>query len=161
MFNNTDSQTQGMGRALEGIWNAILEFFDLSDLEFNDVKITPEVMERICHFSKEVYPKEFISLLKGKVDEHVLVVDELIFQPFTNTVRSSSVRLNLPMVSGSVGSVHSHPSPSNHPSRQDLRFFSKMGGIHLIISNPFRERDIRAYLADGTPIEFSLLERKP
>lgn len=143
-----------MGKALEAMWHAIYDFFELDDLEFGDVTLSHEVIEKICEFSKDVYPKEFVALLGGEVREHMLFVDRLLFQQFTNSQYSSQMRLNLPMLSGSVGSVHSHPVPSNRPSEQDLRFFSKMGGVHLIISSPFRKRDIKLYLGDGTSIPY-------
>ena len=145
-----------MGKALEAMWHAIYDFFELDDLEFDDVTLSPEVIEEICQFSKDVYPKEFVALLGGEVRKHVLIVDRLIFQPFTNTPYSSHIRLDLPMLSGSVGSVHSHPGPGNMPSKQDLRFFNKIGGVHLIISNPFRKRDIRLYLGDGTSVHYKI-----
>ncbi len=145
-----------MGKALEAMWHVIYDFFELDELEFDNVTFSPEVIEKVCQFSKDVYPKEFVALLGGEVKEHMLFVDRLLFQPFTNSPYSSQIRLDLPMLSGSVGSVHSHPGPSNRPSRQDLRFFNKIGGVHLIISNPFRKRDIKLYLGDGTPIHYGI-----
>lgn len=150
-----------MGRALAPVWDALLRFFELTDLEFEQVELSCDVVEEVCHFSKEVYPKEFVAVLAGAVRGRVLRVERLLFQPFTNTETSSQIHLDLPIASGNVGSVHSHPSPSARPSREDLRFFSKLGGIHLIICKPFRESDIRAYLSDGTPIEFSVTETAP
>lgn len=145
-----------MGRALEAVRDAIIEFLDLRELEFEEVTLSSEVIESISQFSKDVFPKEFIALLGGEVKDHVLAVDRLIFQPFANTSHSSMIRLDLPLLSGSVGSVHSHPSPSNRPSRQDLHFFSRMGGVHLIICSPFRQRDIQLYLGDGTPLHYGI-----
>ena len=147
-----------MGRALAPVWDAILRFFELTELEFETIEIAGEVVEEVCHFSEEVYPKEFVAVLAGAVRNHVLHINRLLFQPFTNTETSSQIHLDLPIASGNVGSVHSHPSPSSRPSTQDLRFFSKLGGIHLIICKPFQESDIRAYLCDGTPVSFSVME---
>jgi proteasome lid subunit RPN8/RPN11 len=51
-----------------------------------------------------------------------------------------------------VGTVHSHPSPDNSPSSADIKFFSKFGGIHLIIAWPYKINTIKAYDNNGNLI---------
>lgn len=143
-----------MAGALKAMWEGVLRFLDLPSLEFESVVISPAAIGKICGLARETAPKEFIAILQGSVTRKVLSVDDVIFQPFSNTRYSSSVRIDLPLGTTAVGSVHSHPGPGNSPSQQDLRFFSKMGGVHIIICSPFRKTDIKLYLGDGTPLHY-------
>ncbi|MBS3164720.1 Mov34/MPN/PAD-1 family protein [Candidatus Woesearchaeota archaeon] len=135
-----------LGKALAGLFGTGAE----------EVVLAEGAADELCHFAREVAPKEFMAVLKGGVRGKELRITELVFQPFVNTVASSSMSMDLPLMSGSVGTAHSHPSGSNRPSRQDLRLFAKMGGVHLIIGSPYRRENIACYLSDGTRVEFSV-----
>ena len=93
-------------------------------------------------------------LLKGAVKDKKLVIDSLIFQTYHASNNSTLLRFNLPVMSGSVGSVHSHPGAHNRPSNADLRFFNKHGFVHLIIANPYNRESIQAYDFYGNKIMF-------
>ena len=60
------------------------------------------------------------------------------------------------MTVNAVGSVHSHPGPSNQPSNADLSFFGKNGYFHMIICRPYSQATIQAYDAFGTPMTFTI-----
>jgi proteasome lid subunit RPN8/RPN11 len=63
----------------------------------------------------------------------------------------------LPLDETIVGTVHSHPDPVPFPSSQDLWFFSKFGGIHMIVCYPYTERDVRFYTSSGDPVDFEVI----
>jgi proteasome lid subunit RPN8/RPN11 len=128
-------------------------FFNLEQ-EVEKVVIKKDVVENIIELAMQAYPKEFIMLLKGSAKGKKLVIDSLIFQTYHASNESTLVRFDLPLMSGSVGSVHSHPGASNRPSGADLRFFNKNGFVHLIIAYPYTRETIQAYDLYGNRIGF-------
>jgi proteasome lid subunit RPN8/RPN11 len=62
-----------------------------------------------------------------------------------------------PMVTGTIGSVHSHPGNSALPSNADYQFFSKNGLVHFIIAEPYTEDSMVAYDIVGQPIEYRII----
>ena len=116
------------------------------------------VVEDIIDFAKENYPKEFVAILQGKVRKDTAVVDGLLYQPFVSASHTAVMHINLPMISDSLGSVHSHPGRSNTPSRADLQFFAKRGIVNLIICAPYRKEDIACYDFEGNRREFETLD---
>lgn len=122
-----------------------------------EILIESDVIENIIAIARETHPREFIALLKGKIREKKLVIDSLIYQNYTASTDAAIIQLDLPIMSGAVGSVHSHPGPSNRPSAQDLVFFSKQGGVNLIIAMPYNIRTIAAYDGNGNPIPVKVL----
>lgn len=129
----------------------------LEKYAFEEVQITREVIEEIIKFAKANSPNEFSAFLKGKIRSKKLIVEEIIYQNFKSSENSSVITANLPLISGCVGTVHSHPGPRNTPSRADLHFFSKYGTVNLIIGNPYRAETIAAYDAHGRRISFSIV----
>lgn len=126
--------------------------------KFSKIRITHEVVEDIRGYAKGAYPKEFVAALEGKVKEDSLIINGLLYQPFRASETSAlpDAMIPMPMTSGSVGSVHSHPNKSNRPSGPDLHFFSKKGIVHLIIKHPFRPEDIACYNSFGERCEFEI-----
>ncbi len=127
---------------------------------FSGIRIMPEVIDDITGFARGAYPREFVAALEGRVNKGTLVITGLLYHPFRASETSAlpEAMIPMPMTSGSIGSVHSHPSGSAKPSRADLHFFSKKGIVHLIIKYPFRPGDIACYNLKGERCEFEIGE---
>ena len=121
------------------------------------IKITRDAFDFIAHASRSTYPDEFVGLLRknGKG-----VIDTILIIPLSEFGQGfSSINFNMvPMSSDSCGSVHSHPNGVPLPSQQDKLFFSKIGGVHLIISSPYGEHNMRGYDAQGKRMEVEILQ---
>lgn len=114
-------------------------------------RIKEIVLETILHASRSTYPNEFGAFLKAK--DHTIY--ELALIPGTiQGDRHAVFRLYmLPLDPKIVGTIHSHPSYSNKPSKADLQFFKKTGRVHLIVKRPHEgPEDVAAYNRDGAPI---------
>lgn len=121
------------------------------------IKIKRKTLESIAEAARNVFPKEFIALL-GK-NKKTGIIEELVILPATFGEDFSSIDLHLvPFDESIVGSIHSHPSPNNNPSRGDKAFFKKTGEIHLIISYPFNLENTKAVNSDGKTIEIQVVE---
>ena len=125
-------------------------------MKISEIILEKEVVEDIIDFANANYPREFVSLLQGKVEEDKLTVSNLIYQKYASSFNTATMQFNLPMISDVVGSVHSHPSPSNRPSNADLNFFDRKGIVHIIISYPFKENNIACYDYAGNRLEFRI-----
>lgn len=120
------------------------------------IKIKRTALEFILNASKNTYPREFIGLLrKNKNNE----ISEVIVLPRSTYGRGfSTVDLTVvPYTSKYYGSIHSHPLPSSSPSKNDLLFFSKIGGVHIVASYPFSEEDIKVYNKNGEELKFEIV----
>ena len=120
------------------------------------VKIRKELLEYLLALARSAFPNEFAGFLREKdgILEEVLIAprqyagrDSVFFDPWM-----------LPHDDTIKGTVHSHPSPVSQPSMADLRFFSKFGGIHLIIFWPFTMSDVKAYTSRGEEIPIIVIE---
>jgi len=107
------------------------------------IRIKKEVLDFIVQAARNVYPAEFSGLLRMEGD----TITEVIVVPKTNFGHGFSIMefIHLPITVKYEGSVHSHPSASNKPSKADLAFFSKIGRVHLIIAYPFTKETLAAY----------------
>lgn len=115
------------------------------------------VLELILHASRSSYPNEFGAMIRGEGNK----VKELLLLPGTLQGRkSASFRLEmLPLDSKSIGVVHSHPSGNNHPSEADLRMFSKVGNVNLIVRYPYQSvADVAAYNSKGETLAIAVIE---
>ena len=106
--------------------------------------------------AKNLYPNEFIALLR----EEGGVITEILLAPFSEygPTFSSFQDFHLPPDPSIVGTFHSHPSPSNRPSRGDLQFFSRKGKIHLIAGIPFGIGDVKAYDNKGAETGIEVID---
>jgi len=139
------------------ITNWFRRLFELEKYNFEKIIFDREVIDNIIELARQTYPKEFIAFLEGKQRKKVLRVYGLAYQEYFANEHSTLSKINFPLTSSIVGSVHSHPGPSNTPSRADLQFFSKRGLLHLIIKKPYREQDIQGYDAHGNKIGFGIV----
>ena len=102
--------------------------------KFDKIVLTLDAFEQIAEFAKESHPKEFSAFLSGKVRGSTLYLSHVLYQHFEATERSATIHINLPMTSDVRGTVHSHPSPNNLPSRADKAFFNKYALVNFIIA---------------------------
>ncbi len=119
-------------------------------------KIREACMELILGASRELYPREFIGLLRGDKDliSEVLVIPRSLYGEGFAQIRWNHV----PIDNTIIGSVHSHPSENNRPSKTDINYFKKTGDIHLIIKQPARGiEDIACYNRDGNYLPIARL----
>lgn len=123
------------------------------------MKIRWNTLEFILGVSREFHPNEFGGLLRGKGDtiEEVLVIPASTYGKGFVTTRRDMV----PIDHSIIGSVHSHPGHGFKPSNADLRFFKKLGFIHLIVRYPYKDiEDAAAYDREGKGIHLEVLQRQ-
>ncbi len=112
-------------------------------------------VESIIEASKNVFPQEFFSMLGGKNE----VITELVIVPAIYGENFSSYRLDLvPFDRTIIGTVHSHPSRNNSPSKADINSFKKTGKIHLIIAYPYTAETIAAFDENGKETTIKIIE---
>ncbi len=113
------------------------------------VAIRRVASEFILGVSRELYPREFLGLLRmeDKVITEILILPQTVWgEGF-----AQYMTYHMPYDSTVVGSVHSHPSSDATPSRQDIIMFSKTGELHIIARHPFADiSDLICYDRDGT-----------
>ncbi|ASJ01252.1 Mov34/MPN/PAD-1 family protein [Thermococcus gorgonarius] len=119
------------------------------------VRIREELLDYLLELARNAHPNEFMGFLRAKngVVEEVLIAPDIRPGP-------TSVFFNtwmLPLDDSIVGTVHSHPAPIPDPSPQDLWFFSKFGGVHLIVFYPYSRENVWAYNSEGSRIEIELV----
>ncbi|MFH1448187.1 MAG: Mov34/MPN/PAD-1 family protein [Candidatus Micrarchaeota archaeon] len=121
------------------------------------VRIKREALEFALHAAQNTYPDEFIGLLRdneqGEIT-HVLVLPRSVYGKGYSSIDFTMI----PMFSHACGSVHSHPAPSNRPSRGDRMFFSKLGRVHIILAYPYREQDAMAYDQNGEALGLEIVD---
>ena len=120
------------------------------------VQIPRGVLELILHAARTAYPSEFGAMIRGEGNR----IKEVLLLPGTiQGKKFASFRMNmLPIDSKAIGVVHSHPSGSNRPSRADLRMFSRVGNVNLIMRYPYQGvEDVAAYDGVGKRQEIEIL----
>lgn len=119
------------------------------------VRIREELLEYLLELARSFYPHEFAGFLREKDG----VFEEVLIAPGGHFGKTS-VFFNtwmLPLDDDVTGTVHSHPDHVCWPSSQDLWFFSKFGGVHLIICYPFSPEDVRAYNSSGEALNIDVV----
>lgn len=133
-------------------------FLGNKDKNFQEILIDREVVDEIMQIARQSHPLEFMAMLEGKISKGVLRVEGLIFLPGETSNQGAVMKIfMMPMTTGTVGSVHSHPIPSATPSAADLHSFAKNGYIHLIIAEPYIEESIVAYDTFGEVISYNVI----
>ena len=117
--------------------------------------IEREVLEMVNESAKDTFPNEFVATLRAEEG----VVTEVLLLPGTIQGTRSGVLLlhMLPIDFSVVGTVHSHPSHSNHPSGADLALFGRFGNTHVITCLPFDLNSWQAYDYNGKEIELEII----
>ena len=132
------------------------KLFDLDKFKFSKIKVKKNVIFGMIEFAKANYPKEFMALLEGEIKEDALIITNIIYQPFGKSKTSASIVMN-PNIYHIFGSVHSHPSLTNNPSKTDLMSFNKRGVAHFIINFPYQIKNIFCYNNKGNRIDFEIV----
>lgn len=120
------------------------------------LKIDKKIAALICSYSRNYYPNEFGAMLR----ESEGIVSDIIFYPKSISGRKSISIYDweIPLGLDYCGTVHSHPSGSNLPSRADLNFFSKHKKHHIIVCRPFSTESMAAYGNDGRKIGIEFVD---
>ncbi len=118
--------------------------------------IKSEILELILQVSKENFPKEFAGVLRCEEG----IITEIMLLPGTiSGGESALLRLHmLPIDYTVVGTVHSHPSQSNHPSGADLQLFRKFGYVHIITKVPYDKNSWKSWDLDGNPYALEVVD---
>jgi len=121
------------------------------------IRVKRATLEGILEAARNTYPNEFFALLGSSHRSNV--IDEVIVVPAVYGKTHALVKSWLKPVDFSImGSVHSHPGPSNRPSKADLHSFPSFGRIHFIISYPFNLESASAYDSTGKKLEWAVAE---
>ncbi len=131
--------------------HAVERLFDLDKITFEDILIRESVIGDIMDFAQENHPKEFVAFFHGIIRKKQLIIDALVYNEFSASENSAAPIFHFADKSF-YGSVHSHPGPSNRPSRADISFFHKTGIIHAIICRPYTRESVRFYTQNGEPV---------
>jgi proteasome lid subunit RPN8/RPN11 len=133
-------------------------FLGTTTKRFHEVYIEREVVEEIINIAKKSYPQEFAALLEGKIENNILKIDGLVFLPGEVSNEGAVMKVFMkPIITGTIGSVHSHPGINAIPSEADYYFFSKNGLVHFIIAEPYNEDSMLAYDILGQPIDYQII----
>ena len=117
--------------------------------------ISRRALRMILEASRDTSPREFGAVLRAESG----VITEILLVPGTvSGERHAIFQLHmLPADFSVVGTVHSHPSGDTRPSDEDLHLFSKFGGIHLIVGDPFDEGSWAAWTYSGDRISLRVV----
>jgi proteasome lid subunit RPN8/RPN11 len=119
------------------------------------VVISKTALEFALGVSRELFPREFMGLLRGNGDE----ISEILIIPATLWGEGFAQihGMQVPWDKSIVGSIHSHPSGDNRPSQQDLVEFGRSGNIHLILRHPYGGiKDVACYSTDGKRLDITV-----
>lgn len=118
--------------------------------------IAKDTLDFILEVSKSSHPNEFAGLLTAERG----VISNVMFLPKTESShRSAMIRLDmLPLGVSVAGTVHSHPTQNNKPSKADLALFSNKGEVHIIAHYPYDKKSWACYNFDGSPRELPVLD---
>jgi len=121
-------------------------------------KIKRKCLDFILECAKSSYPNEFGGLLRVDTDEKHTIV-EIVILPGTISGDSHAIfKLHmLPIDFTIVGTIHSHPSVSFHPSDADALLFRKYGKVHIVVACPFTDSSWRAYDHNGNELEIEVI----
>jgi len=104
------------------------------------------------------YPNEAILLLRGRVRDEMILIDDILIPPLATSGRGfSDFRgVMLPMDLKVMGIAHSHPSGVLRPSIHDLNHF--YGRIMVITAHPFQSYgDIGVFNSRGERIPHEVI----
>jgi len=139
--------------------SVLKKWFDefLGEEQFDEAHILPEVIEDICAVARGSAPKEMVAFLTGSVQKRkgrkILTIDGLYLKSYDASSYATSFTTHDLPSTGVYGTVHSHPSGSNLPSRQDKRLFNSYGWFHLIVAAPYSRETIASYNKYGERID--------
>jgi len=122
------------------------------------VQFEKSVADSVLSSALGAYPREAILLLRGKVENEGILVNDVLIPPLATHGRGfSDFRgIMLPMDLRVVGVAHSHPSGALRPSTHDLNHF--YGRIMVITAHPFQSYgDIGVFNSHGERIRHEVV----
>jgi len=122
------------------------------------VQFEKSVADSILSAAMSAYPKEAILLLRGKVKDEVIRVNDVLIPPLATHGRGfSDFRgVMLPMDLKLVAVAHSHPSGVLRPSTHDLNHF--YGRVMVITAYPFQSySDIGVFDNQGEKLQHEVV----
>ncbi len=117
--------------------------------------IDVDVIDMVNESAQSSLPNEFVAMLRAEMG----VITEILLLPgtFVN-YHSATIQLYmLPIDLSVIGTIHSHPGPSNHWSQADLDLFGRFGNTHIITCLPFDRKSWQAYDYKGDPVQLELI----
>lgn len=123
------------------------------------IRITKNAFFSVLEGAKNVFPDEFIALIRGEESESMVTLYEVIIPPLSEyaPTHSSFSQWHLPANLKELASFHSHPTPPALPSRADLHFFPRTARYHFISCPPFSEKSTRVFDSRGKELKFELV----
>ena len=121
-------------------------------------KIKKRTLDFILESAKSSFPNEFGGLLRVDEDEKH-TIKEIVILPGTISGDSHAIfKLHmLPIDFSIVGTVHSHPSISFHPSDADVLLFRKFGKVHIVVAYPFTNNSWKSYDYNGNEMDLKVI----
>ena len=117
--------------------------------------IEADVLDMVNEAARGSFPNEFAAVMRA---EKGVITEILLLPGSLANEHSATVTLHmLPIDLSVVGTVHSHPGPSNRPSDEDLRLFGSFGNTHIITCLPFDMTSWRAYDYKGDVVKLEVL----
>lgn len=116
--------------------------------------IRMHLLEAVMEAAKASLPNEFAAGLRASGE----TITELTLIPGTKS-NFHSANFNYHGILGdfsTVGTIHSHPSGVRRPSVPDLRLFSAVGRLHIIVGYPFDLTSWTAYDKKGSVISIGV-----
>lgn len=128
--------------------------------------IAQETLDFVFESARDTHPNEFMGILRatdaGKLalDRKGSVITDVLVIPGTKSGESMAQLREemIPINSGGVGTVHSHPSGSTQPSQEDLLTFARKGKRHIIVAHPYGMDSWRCYDGGGEVVDLDVLE---
>lgn len=123
------------------------------------LEMSRDMVENLLEGAKRLYPREEITLLRGKKKKKEIIISDLLIPPIASRGRGFSGFSThmLPMDLSIVGIAHSHPSGSLQPSPHDLNHF--FGRIMIIVAYPFTDdKCIAVYDSEGDTLILRVTE---
>jgi len=123
------------------------------------IRITKTAFFSVLEGAKNVFPNEFVALIRGEEKEREVLLTEVIIPPLSEyaPTHSSFSQWLLPANLKELASFHSHPTPPALPSKTDLLFFSRTARYHFISCPPFSEKSTRVFNSLGKKLKFELV----
>ena len=124
----------------------------------NDVRIKKEALECFLELCKQVYPKENIMLIRGKIKNGSASISEFLIPPFSTYAEGFSgfSSFHIPFDLTIIGVAHSHPSGNANPSNEDMNHF--YGRLMIIAGYPYNETSFIAYNSKGEKLQTAIID---
>jgi proteasome lid subunit RPN8/RPN11 len=122
------------------------------------VQFEKSVADSILTSALDMYPREAILLLRGKVKGDQISISDVLIPPLATHGHGFSQfpGFMLPMDLSVMGVSHSHPSGALRPSTHDLNHF--YGRVMVITAHPFQTyNDIAVFNSHGDKIPHEVI----